>query len=50
MTKKKLPAIDELRKLLTYDPETGELFWNERPREMFPTDKHRRAFNAQYAG
>lgn len=36
MTRHPLPSPDLLRKLLRYDPETGLLFWRERPSDMFP--------------
>jgi len=32
---KPIPTPEMLRKLLRYDPETGKLFWRERPVEMF---------------
>jgi hypothetical protein len=35
MTAEKLPSIETLRKLLRYDPDTGELHWNARTPEMF---------------
>lgn len=35
MAKKPIPTPEELRQLLTYDPETGKLFWKERTPEMF---------------
>lgn len=47
------PAI--LRQLLCYDPETGKLFWKERPVEMFADGGHSAAhscakWNAKHAG
>jgi len=36
MATKALPAQDVLHQLLSYDPETGKLYWKERPVEMFP--------------
>jgi hypothetical protein len=44
------PTIDELRKLLEYDPETGSLTWKERPRSMFKRDRHHEMWNTRYAG
>lgn len=41
MTKKILPTPEQLRELLTYDPETGKLFWKERPVEMFSATPNR---------
>lgn len=35
MAKKDLPTPEMLRNLLRYEPETGKLFWRERPVEMF---------------
>lgn len=35
MATKPLPTIQQLRQLLRYDPETGMLFWKERPASMF---------------
>jgi len=35
MADRQLPSIDLLRQLLRYDPETGRLFWRERPLAMF---------------
>lgn len=40
----------QLNLLLKYEPETGRLFWLERPKSMFPDDKQARLWNAQYAG
>lgn len=39
---------DLLRKLLRYEPDTGKLFWRERPIEMFSADRHMNAWNARY--
>lgn len=50
------PMPDELRQLLRYDPETGKLFWKERPHEMFRggqkmSPQHAcKAWNTRYAG
>lgn len=38
------------RQLLRYEPETGRLFWLERPREMFPAIHHWKTWNTRYAG
>lgn len=51
-----LPTIDELRRLLAYDPETGLLTWLPRPPEIFSgatRDAKRSAcarWNKRYAG
>lgn len=39
-----------LRELLTYDPETGKLYWKERPLNMFPSDRTGKSWNTKYAG
>jgi len=39
-----------LRKLLRYEPETGKLYWLERPREFFGSDRLWRSWNTRYAG
>jgi hypothetical protein len=36
---KELPSPELLRKLLRYEPETGELYWRERTPDMFPRGK-----------
>lgn len=56
MAKRQLPSPEVLRQLLSYDPETGKLFWKERGPEWFeasPTrsaDHVRALWNARYAG
>jgi hypothetical protein len=45
-----LPPADILRTLLRYDPETGKLFWLERPLEMFPSKQSWRSWNSRHAG
>lgn len=42
--------IEELRTLLTYDPETGVLTWRARAREWFATKRAYSTWNARYAG
>lgn len=39
MAKAPLPTPEELRQLLSYDPETGKLFWKSRPFTMFGDDE-----------
>ena len=39
MANKPLPSPEELRQLLSYDPETGKLFWKSRNRENFATER-----------
>lgn len=43
-------SIETLRLLLDYDPESGELKWKSRPREMFPNQRAFSTWNARYAG
>lgn len=58
MATKPLPSPEVLRQLLTYNPETGKLFWKERGPEWFnETSDPRRsievlcaAWNTRYAG
>lgn len=50
-----LPTPDQLRELLHYDPETGKLFWKERPASMFKDGYFSRQancnrWNVRYAG
>ena len=47
---KPLPSQSTLLKLLRYEPRTGTLFWRERPRSMFASDRIWRAWNARLAG
>lgn len=39
-----------LRKLVTYDPETGRMFWKERTPDIMPDDRTRKGFNRRLAG
>lgn len=55
MAKAELPSPELLRQLLRYEPETGRLFWRERPASMFSDANGRRAngcavFNSRFAG
>ena len=38
------------RELLTYNPDTGKLFWKERSSKYFKNPTHRKSFNNQWAG
>jgi len=42
--------LKTLRKLISYDPETGDLTWLARDADVHPNDWGRRIFNAQRAG
>ncbi len=44
-----LPSPETLRKLLRYEPETGKLFWRERERSMFPTNRSWKWWNKRFA-
>jgi len=44
-----LPSIETLRKLLRYEPETGELFWRPRDVSLFKTEHDCKAWNTRYA-
>jgi len=52
MTKKSLPTPEELRQLLRYEPDTGKLYWKERPASMFNGDRELSAkkWNSRFAG
>jgi len=55
MADRNLPTPEMLRKLLSYDPETGKLFWLARPVDMFNDGNHSAAhraanWNARRAG
>lgn len=43
-----LPTPEQLRELLRYEPNTGKLFWKERPLSMFSTGRHCNVWNARY--
>lgn len=44
------PTVEELRKVLDYEPETGLLRWKRRPLEMFKTPRSWKLWNAKHAG
>lgn len=50
MAAKALPTPAVLRQLLRYEPETGKLYWMQRPPEFFPTENACRAWNARHQG
>lgn len=50
MTNRILPTPDRLRELLTYDPETGKLFWKERPSVDFKNSRLCNSWNARFSG
>ena len=49
MSDKELPSPELLRQLLHYEPETGELFWVERPSGMFPNIRAAKAWNSRFS-
>jgi hypothetical protein len=49
MTRKELPSPALLRKLLRYEPDTGKIFWLERPAEMFPDARSCKIWNTRYS-
>jgi hypothetical protein len=50
MAARPLPDQATLLKLLRYEPETGKLFWRERPHEMFKRAAIAKSWNAKWAG
>ncbi|WP_296223087.1 HNH endonuclease signature motif containing protein [uncultured Sphingomonas sp.] len=50
MAKRQLPSPEVLRQLLRYEPETGKLFWKERPESMFLTRHSHKSWNTRHAG
>jgi hypothetical protein len=47
---KHLIDLATIRRLITYNSNTGEFHWVERPREMFPTRRHWLTWNTKNAG
>lgn len=43
-------TYSEVDALLKYDPETGKLFWKERPVEMCPSEAEAKRWNTVFAG
>lgn len=50
MAENSLPPPELLRQLLRYEPETGKLFWRERPIEMFNSNRDWKWWNGRFAG
>lgn len=50
MTKRILPEPELLRQLIDYDPETGKLYWKERPERLFTSSRMWKSWNSRYAG
>jgi hypothetical protein len=49
MASSQLPPLDYLRQCFKYNPETGDLFWRERPEDHFPTTAQQARCNAIHA-
>jgi hypothetical protein len=49
VAKRPLPSPELLRQLLRYEPETGKLFWRQRPPEMFKGRDKGQAWNTRWA-
>ena len=45
-----MPSADYLRSCFDYNPETGDLYWKQRPREHFPSINAWHMWNTQHAG
>lgn len=45
-----LPDQETLQALLRYEPDTGKLFWKERPLEMFKSERSWKMWNTRFAG
>lgn len=43
-------TAEVVRQLLRYEPDTGRLFWRERPRELCGSDRYHRTWNTRNAG
>lgn len=50
MTEQNLPSPELLRKLLHCEASTGKLFWLQRPREMFVSDRAFNTWNSRFSG
>lgn len=50
MTVKDLPTPATLRKLLSYDPDTGLMTWKHRSPEMFTDERYCGRWNTKHAG
>lgn len=55
MAERIVPTPEQLRELLRYEPDTGKLFWRERPPKMFeggayPPERTAKRWNTRYAG
>lgn len=50
MAERIVPTPEQLRELLRYDPDTGKLFWKERPAVDFKNSRLCNSWNARFAG
>lgn len=46
----KIPSVEYLKECFTYDPKTGILTWNHRPRHHHKLEREVKRFNTNYAG
>jgi hypothetical protein len=45
-----IPTPDELRNIVEYSPETGKIFWRERPVSYFCDARSAKSWNSKHAG
>ena len=50
MATKNILDIETVRKLLAYDPESGQLTWRHRPVDMFPNARIAKIWNTRFSG
>jgi len=50
MTEHDLPDPKTLRKLLRYEPDTGNLFWRHRDASLFKTERECKRWHTRYGG
>jgi hypothetical protein len=47
---KAAPSYELVSSLLSYDPESGKLFWKTRPTSLFPNKRIANAWNSRFSG
>ena len=50
MAKRQLPSPEVLRQLLRYEPDTGRLFWRERPVGLCKSEGEAKRWNSRFSG
>lgn len=50
MANREIPTPETLRQLLRYEPDTGKLYWLERPESLCSNNARWRAYNKRLAG